>query len=61
MKSYSQGNDMTTCDFVIATQMHGYPHCTGSDNIIWILDTGETTPLIPLLIVVSHLPCSKTD
>ena len=52
--------DITTCDLVIATQIHGYPHYTGSDVIIWISGTGETTSLLHPLILVSHISCSKT-
>ena len=48
-------------NLAIATRMHGYPHCTGSDIIIWISHTRENTSLLPALTFVSHLPCSKSD
>ena len=39
---------------------YGYPYCTGSDIIIWISDTRQTSLLLPLFLVF-HLPCFKTD
>ena len=41
--------------------VHGYTHWTGNDLIIWISGTRETISLLPPLILVSHLPCFKTD
>ena len=51
----------TNCDHVISTQIHGYPHCAGSDITMWMIGTRETTSLLPPLILVSHLPCVKTN
>ena len=57
-RAWSAGHK--TCNFVISTQIYCYPHCIGSDIIIWILGTRETTSLLSPLMLVSHLSCSKT-